>query len=161
MSTDKMIFQLPTEIDLLFDNIKLDILKYLLIIYHLKENFNKRRLSLEELLYYYSIIYFENHEIDAPLIYKYLRDKKTINESMISLENLEFIQVHGDIFTPIDKLRISITKKGIETIKSLESENVVLYSENIFIIIKSYPYGNMGENFNQLLYEGDLKIDYK
>src|SRR5699024_12379231 len=111
MSTDLKIFQLPTEIYLIFDNKKLDVLKYLLIIYHLKEKFRKRRISLEELLYYYSIIYFKNHKINAPLIYKYLRDKKRINEIMISLENLDFIQVHGDIFTPINKLIISITKK--------------------------------------------------
>ncbi|WP_445430108.1 hypothetical protein [Bacillus atrophaeus] len=157
MSTDKNTFQLPTEIDLLFDNKKLDVLKYLLIIYHLKENFRKRRIGLEELLYYYSIIYFKNHEINAPLIYKYLRDKKRINEIMISLENLEFIQVHGDILTPINKLRFSITKKGIETIKSLESESVVLYSENISIIIKNYPFESMGEEFKQLLYEGGIE----
>ncbi|MFD1453144.1 hypothetical protein [Oceanobacillus sojae] len=157
MNTDKKTFQLPTEIDLLFDNKKLNVLKYLLIIYHLKENFRKRRLSLEELLYYYSIIYFKNHEISAPLIYKYLRDKKRINEIMISLENLEFIQVHGDIHTPINKLRISITKKGIEIINSLESESVGLYSENIFIIVKNYPYGSMEEEFKQLLYEGEFE----
>src|SRR5699024_4249337 len=86
-----------------------------------------------------------------------LRDKKRINEIMISLENLEFIQVHGDIFTPINKLRISITKKGIETIKSLESESVVLYSENISINIKNYPYGSMEGEFKQLLYEGEFE----
>ncbi|WP_060207234.1 hypothetical protein, partial [Sporosarcina koreensis] len=115
MSTDNNVFQLPAEIDLLFDNKKLDVLKYLAILYHLKEIFRKRRLSLEQLLYYYSVIYFENHETNTPLIYKYLRDKKGMNEIMIYLDNLQFIQVHGDIFTPINKLKISITQKGIET----------------------------------------------
>src|SRR5699024_771773 len=157
MSTDKKLFQLPTEIDLLFDNKKLDVLKYLLIIYHLKENFRKRRISLEELLYYYSIIYFKNHKINAPLIYKYLKDKKRIKEIMISLENQEYIQVNGDIFTPINKLRISITKKRNKTIKYLQSESVVLYSENISINIKNYPYGSMEGEFKQLLYEGEFE----
>ncbi|MBF4502249.1 hypothetical protein IRY55_12845 [Savagea sp. SN6] len=156
MNTDNNIFQLPAEIDLLFDNKKLDVLIYLVTMYHLAVNFRKRRFSLEQLLYYYSIIYFESHEINSPLIYKYLRDKKRVNEIMIYLENLHFIQIHGDIFTPINKLKISVTQRGIGAIDALESDSVEMYLNKIFIIIRDYPYETMSTRFNHLLYEGEF-----
>ncbi|MFW3579475.1 hypothetical protein ACN9KL_13840 [Vagococcus fluvialis] len=48
---------LPIEIDLLFDNKKLDAMKYLLIMYQIKMKSN-RRISFEELLYYYTLLYY-------------------------------------------------------------------------------------------------------
>lgn len=61
---------LPIEIDLLFDNKKLDILKYLGILYQSKYNLRKRKINLEQLLYYYSMLYFESVNTNTPMIYK-------------------------------------------------------------------------------------------
>ncbi|MBR7797475.1 hypothetical protein GT022_15680 [Agaribacter marinus] len=155
MTIDYNMFHLPAEIDLLFDNKKLDILKYLGILYHSKVNFRKRKLNFEQLLYYNSLLYAENKEYDIPLIYKYLKDKKRTNKIIINLENLGFIQIQGDIYTSTNKLKISITKKGIEEIDSWESENVKMQLEKIYIIMKNYPYDNKSIKFKDLLYEGE------
>lgn len=156
MSTDNNIFQLPAEIDLLFDNKKLDVLIYLGILYHLKKSSRKRQFSLAQLLYYYSVIYFESHKTNTPLIYKYLRDEKIVNEVMIYLDNLQFVKIHGDIFTPINRLKVSITQEGIKAIDSLESDSVKIYLENISIIIRNFPYEIMSTRFRHLLYEGEF-----
>ncbi|MBC1910479.1 hypothetical protein HCA53_11995 [Listeria innocua] len=147
---------LSPEIELLFDNKKLDVLKYLGILYQAKDMCRQRQLSLEQLLYYYSMLYFETTDINTPLIYKYLRDKKQINKIMIYLENLEFVQIHGDIFTRLNKLKISISETGINAIESLQSESVEMYLKQIIDIMEKYPYGTKNLEFQKLLYEGEF-----
>ncbi|ECB9828908.1 hypothetical protein FL859_07180 [Listeria monocytogenes] len=147
---------LSPEIELLFDNKKLDVLKYLGILYQAKDMSRQRQLSLEQLLYYYSMLSFETTDINTPLIYKYLRDKKQINKIMIYLENLEFVQIHGDIFTRLNKLKISISETGINAIESLQSESVEMYLKQIIDIMEKYPYGTKNLEFQKLLYEGEF-----
>lgn len=156
MTDSNELFHLPVEIDLLFDNKKLDILKYLGILYQAKKKFKKRKLDLEQLLYYYTILYFESNATNTPLIYKYLRDKKRINEIVIYLENLELIEIYGDISTRLNNLKVSISEAGIEAIDSWQSESVEIYLKQISIIMKKYPYGTKMSEFQQLLYEGEF-----
>ena len=127
MINDNRSYHLPIEIDLLFDNKKLDILKYLGILYYANGNLKKRKLNIEQLLYYYSMLYFETSNTNAPMIYKYLRDEKRIHEIVIYLENLGFVEVHGDIFTRLNSLMISISEAGIEAIDSWQSESIGVY----------------------------------
>ncbi|BDG67569.1 hypothetical protein ENLAB_11330 [Enterococcus innesii] len=147
---------LSSEIELLFDNKKLDLLKYLGILYQAKDICRQRQLSLEQLLYYYYMLYFETTDINTPLIYKYLRDKKQINEIIIYLENLEFVQIHGDLFTRLNKLKVSISETGINAIDSLQSESVEMYLKQIIAIMEKYPYGTKNLEFQKLLYEGEF-----
>lgn len=156
MISENKDFQLPREIDLLFDNKKLDIVIYLGILYFVKESFKENKINIEQLLYYYSVIYFSQQGTTDPIINKYLRDKNRINDIMIYLENLDFIETYGNIYTRVSKLNFSITKKGIETIKSLESESIKLYLDNIYNVIQRYPYKTTVERFKFLLYEGEL-----
>lgn len=147
---------LPIEIDLLFDSKKLDILKYLGILYQSKVNFKKNKLSLEQLLYYYSLLGFEISNTNTPMIYKYLRDKKRINEIVIYLENLTFVKVHGDISTRLNSLKISISETGIETIDSWQSKSIRMYLNQILFVMEKYPYGTKNSDFQKLLYEGEF-----
>lgn len=156
MITENKDFKLPKEIDLLFDNKKLDILIYLGILYSVKENIKENKVNIEQLLYYYSVIYFVNQGTNDPIINKYLRDKSRINDIMIYLENLNFVKIYGDIYITVSKLNFSITEKGIETIKSLESESIKLYLDDIYNITHKYPYKTTAGRFKFLLYEGEL-----
>lgn len=156
MSKKNVSLHLPLEIDLLFDNKKLDILKYLGILYQVKTKTKKRKLNLEQLLYYYSILYYETSNTSTPLIYKYLRDKKRISEILIYLENLKFIQIHGDVFTRLNRLQVSITELGIQSIESWQSDSILQYLNNISNILEKYPYESKVSKFQKLLYEGEF-----
>ncbi|WP_137664928.1 hypothetical protein [Enterococcus hulanensis] len=147
---------LPVEIDLLFDNKKLDILKYLSILYQAKISLRQRKLTLEQLLYYYSVLYFKTSSGNTPLIYKYLRDKKRINEIIIYLENLGFVKVDGDITTQLNGLKVSISKDGIAAIDSWQSESINVYLNHISIIMDECSYGTKNSEFQNLLYEGEF-----
>lgn len=141
---------LPVEIDLLFDNKKLDAMKYLLIIYQIKMKSN-RRISFEELLYYYTLLYYESNKYKVPLINKYMRDKKNINEIIIYLENLGFINLHGKISSRIQQLKISITDFGMDSIETWELEILESYSKIIIKYIENYPFGGAKFEFQNLL----------
>lgn len=156
MSKKNISLNLPLEIDLLFDNKKLDILKYLGILYQIKTKTKKRKLNLEQLLYYYTILYYETSNTSKPLIYKYIRDKKRISEILIYLENLKFIQVHGDVFTRLNGLQVSITELGIQSIDAWQSDSILRYLNNISDILEKYPYGSKASEFQKLLYEGEF-----
>lgn len=156
MSKNNNFSYLPIEIDLLFDNKKLDTLKYLGILYQAKIKTRKRKINIEQLLYYYTLLYYETGNISTPLIYKYLRDKKDINELLIFLENLKFIQVHGDISSRLNRLQVSITEEGINAIESWQSDSILTYFEHISNILEKYPYGSMNSEFQNLLYVGEF-----
>lgn len=156
MINDNRSYHLPIEIDLLFDNKKLDILKYLGILYYANGNLKKRKLNIEQLLYYYSMLYFETSNTNAPMIYKYLRDEKRIHEIVIYLENLGFVEVHGDIFTRLNSLMISISEAGIEAIDSWQSESIGVYLKQISNVMGKYTYGTKIFEFQNLLYEGEF-----
>lgn len=156
MNNSNGVSHLPFEIDLLFDNKKLDVFQYLVILYHAKVHFRKRKLSLEQLLYYYTVICSQDNTHNVPLINKYLRDKSKLNNNIIYLSNLGFAKVEGDINTATTKLKISITDFGIKTIAQWKSDNVQAYILNTYNIMNNYPYENKSLRFKHLLYEGEF-----
>lgn len=155
--TIKKIDVLPKEIDLLFDNKKLDILKYLYILYLAKTKLKKKKLNLDQLLYYYTLLSFETSYTSTPKIYKYLRDKKRINEAIIYLENLKLIQVYGEVYIKLSNLKISISKSGIELINFGTTESFEAYISHISNIMDKYPYGTKVQQFQNLLHKGEFK----
>lgn len=145
---------LSAELDLLFENGKLDLLKYLGILYKVKDRKNASKLTFEQLLYYYSILFLENKDDDIPMIYEYLRDKKEINSIIIYLENLGFVKIYGSISIRLDKLKVVITKEGIKFIDSEQSKNIKKYLEQISITMDKYAYEENYSRFNNLLHGG-------
>lgn len=148
---------LPLEIDLLFDNKKLDVFQYLCILHYSRTHFNMKKLSFEQLLFYYTIIYFYENKINFPLINIYLRNKKNLNAMVIYLSNLGFINIEGDVTTPTNKLKISITELGQTTMTFWESIELKTQCENIQSVIRRYPFDKHSTSFNRLLYKGELQ----
>lgn len=149
-------FSLPLEIDLLFDNKKLDALKYLAILYNIKKYSKKKTVNLEHTLYYYLVLEFENDTSKVPLINRYLRDYKNIKQTMIYLYNLDFCKVIGDITAPTQKIKWSLTEKGIQMIEAWDSDLLKLYIQDTKLVMDRYPYETKSIYFKNLLYEGVL-----
>lgn len=149
-------FSLPLEIDLLFDNKKLDALKYLAILYNIKKYSKKKTVNLEQTLYYYLVLEFENDTSKMPLINRYLRDYKNIKQTMIYLYNLDFCKVIGDITVPTQKIKLSLTEKGIQIIESWDSDLLKLYIQDTKTVMDRHPYETKTIYFENLLYKGVL-----
>ena len=147
-------YQSPFEIELLFDNKKLELFQYLVILYSCLKDNRKRKLSIEQLLYYYTIIFFETDETKTPLIFKYNKDKSRINKILIALSSLQYVEIDGKVISPIKTLKASITKQGIEFLQEIQSPVLEEYIEVIRNIIQRRPYEKNSVYFKNLLYEG-------
>lgn len=148
-------YQSPFEIELLFDNKKLEVFQYLIILYSCLKDNRKRKLSIEQLLYFYTIIFSETDETKTPLIFKYNKDKSRINEVLIALSSLQYIEVDGKVISPIKTLKFSITKHGIEFLEGIQSPVLEEYIDVIRNIIHRRPYEKNSVYFKTLLYEGN------
>ncbi len=153
--TENNNYQSPFEIELLFDNKKLELFQYLVIMYSCLKDNRKRKLSIEQLLYFYTIIFSETDETKTPLIFKYNKDKSKINEVLIALSSIKFIDVNGKVNSPISNLKISITKQGIEFLEEMNSLVLDEYISLIRNIIQKRPYEKNSIYFKNLLYEGN------
>ncbi|MGY0353561.1 hypothetical protein ACWY2R_03555 [Enterococcus avium] len=148
-------YQSPFEIELLFDNKKLEVFQYLIILYACLKDNRKRKLSIEQLLYFYTIIFSETDETKPPLIFKYNKDKSRINEVLIALSSLQYIEVDGKVISPIKTLKFSITKHGIDFLEGIQSPVLEEYIDVIRSIIHRRPYEKNSVYFKNLLYEGN------
>lgn len=153
-------YRSPFEIELLFDNKKLELFQYLIILYSCLKDNRKRKLSPEQLLYFYTIIFFEMDGTKTPLIFKYNKDKSRINEVLIVLSSLGYIDVFGELTSPIKSLKIAITKQGINFLEEIESSRIVEYIVSIRRIVQRRPYEKNSVYFKKLLYEGNYSDDY-
>ena len=68
-------YELPLELELIFDNKKLDMFEYIVIIFLATSQFKKRSVSIEQMVYYYTIFFSLNSKSKTPLIYKYNKEK--------------------------------------------------------------------------------------
>lgn len=149
-------YKSPFEIELLFDNKKLELFQYLVILFSSLKDNRKRKLSFEQLLYFYTIIFFEKDKTKTPLIFKYNKDKSRINGALIALSSLGYIEIDGKVTSPIKTLKVSITKLGIEFIESIDSEVLIEYIALLRNVIQQRPYEKNSVYFKNLLYEGDF-----
>lgn len=145
---------LPLEIDLLFDNKTLNIFQYLCILHYSRIHFNIKKISFEQILFYHTLIYFNENNINFPLINIYLRNKKNLNSMIIYLSNLGFIRTEGNITTPMNKLTVSITESGCNTVVFWESTDLKTHCDNIQSVVCRHPFDKKSPSFNRLLYKG-------
>ncbi|USK41737.1 hypothetical protein LIS77_24905 (plasmid) [Cytobacillus firmus] len=111
----------PTSIQLLFNNEKLDIMKFLCLMNALSNTSNKQR-KIEELLFYYSLvnfdlIYFFKGNLEekvevAPSSNQYFRFQTKINDILLAMSHLEFIEIKGEISNKLDELKVKLLKPG-------------------------------------------------
>lgn len=143
----------PLEIDLLFNNKKLDAIRYLLVLYT-----EQKKMTVTELLYYFTIVnigledYSEMSRMNI-----YLKNRREINKILIFLSNLNYISVEGDFKKNIDNFKLKITPLGINFINNVETNWMKNYINLFQDIISKNRYEQTRGKFNQILL-GDEKI---
>jgi hypothetical protein len=143
----------PLEIDLLFDNKKLDAMKYLLVMYT-----RQKKMTVTELLYYFSIVNISLEEYtEIPRMNIYLKNRKEISGILIFLSNLNYILIEGDFNKNIDNFKVKITEIGIDFIESAEINWMMEYIGLFKDIMFKNRYEQTKGRFNQILW-GDEKI---
>lgn len=147
-------YELPLELELIFDNKKLDMFEYIVIIFLATSQFKKRSVSIEQMVYYYTIFFSLNSKSKTPLIYKYNKDMKKIGEYLISLSSLKLIEVIGTVDQPLSRIKVKLTNYGKEFIESIESETLLSFISDIANVMKKYSYDKNSPYLSKILYEG-------
>ncbi|MGD6777699.1 hypothetical protein [Sutcliffiella horikoshii] len=152
----------PHSIQLLFKNEKLDIMKMLCLMNALSVESNKQR-KVEELLFYYSLVNFnlvylyngsKEKEIElTPSSNQYFRFQTKINEILLTMSHLRFIEIKGEMSNKLDELKVKLLLPGkaffeehcTEFFKSLfdqyiETQRTIKYSTDNIKIIKEGKY---------------------
>ncbi|HDV0821059.1 TPA: hypothetical protein RHK00_002851 [Enterococcus faecalis] len=143
----------PLEIDLLFDNKKLDAMKYLLVMYT-----RQKKMTVTELLYYFSIVNISLEEYtEIPRMNIYLKNRKEISGILIFLSNLNYILIEGDFNKNIDNFKVKITEIGIDFVENAEINWMMEYIGLFKDIMSKNRYEQTKGRFNQILW-GDEKI---
>lgn len=127
----------PTSIQLLFNNDKLDFMKVLCLLNALDTESNKQR-KVEELLFYYSLVnfdlssLFDVHKYDKigflPSTNQYFRFQTKINGILIAMSDLKFIEIRGEMSNKLDELKVKLLLSG----KVFFEENQTNYFKVLF-----------------------------
>lgn len=121
----------PLSIELLFNNEKLDLMKflYLLHAFSLKSN---RRIKVSEVLFYYSLVNFnlrifieDNQEnkrsIEQPSINQYFRFQSKIQKILLDISHLQFAEFKGELSKKLDEITLKITPEGTAICEEINS----------------------------------------
>lgn len=127
----------PTSIELLFNNEKLDVMKVLCLMNALASKSNKQR-KIEELIFYYSLVNFDlaylfNNDIDdkagfTPSVNQYFRFQIKINDILLVMSHLNFIEIKGEMSNKLDELKVKLLLPG----KEFFQKNCSIYFQDLF-----------------------------
>lgn len=116
----------PPYIKLLFDNSQLRLMKTLCLLYAGYSK-SKKFYKVQDISFYYSLVNFDllrvfdlNNNSEDVSRNLYYRFNQNINQIILELSNLKFVEVKGDINTNVYDLGIKLTKEGNEFIEGLE-----------------------------------------
>ncbi|MEK4454012.1 hypothetical protein [Paenibacillus sp. FSL L8-0506] len=120
----------PLSIQLLFNNSKLDLIKTLILLFSFSLTGAKKYRKLQEIVFYYSLVNFnliavfnENRVDDHLLsINQYYRFQSSINQILLHLWQLEFIEVKGDLSIKTLDIGVRLTVKGKLFVEELKSD---------------------------------------
>ena len=122
---------IPASIQLLFNNQKLEIMKVLCLMNALSIQSNKQR-KVEEILFYYSLVNFDlaylfNNKLDtknefAPSPNQYFRFQTKINEILLIMSHLQFIEIKGKLSNRLDELKVKLSLPGKKFFEDNSSE---------------------------------------
>lgn len=109
----------PASIQLLFDNEKLELMKVLCLMNTFSIQSKKQR-KVGEILFYYSLVNFNlikifNSELEkdiTPSPNLYFRFQTKINNLLLNLSHLQFIELKGDISKKLDDLKVKLLPHG-------------------------------------------------
>lgn len=124
---DKDSFVVPPSIKLLFNNNQLELIKTLCLLYVLYRESNKKFNKVQDIVFYYSLVNFNmikfvetTEDKGEPSRNLFYRFHQNINQVILELSNLQFIEINGNITFNISDLGIRLTNKGSEFIEGLE-----------------------------------------
>lgn len=119
----------PENIKLLFENEQLNLLKVLTLLQILKTISQKKFYTVEDIVFYYSLVNFDLIKLlneDAEHLVKnknrYLRFSKLINQVILELNDLNYIDIKGDLLSKKEKLGIRLNKEGEAFVETFDSE---------------------------------------
>lgn len=120
----------PLSIQLLFDNSKLDLIKTLMLLFSFSLIGARKYRKIQEIVFYYSLVNFDlitifndNRVKDHLLsINQYYRFQSSINQILLHLWQLEFIEVKGDLTIKTLDIGVRLTAKGKLFVEELKSD---------------------------------------
>ena len=140
----------PPSIELLFNNEKLDTIKFLCLL-HAFSLVTKRHVKVVELLFYYGIVNFNLNKLfdensqsfysaSNPSINLYFRFQNKLPKIIINLTNLNLINFKGDFSKKREELILKISSEGQNLIKELDSEFFLELIDKYNLVINSTKY---------------------
>jgi hypothetical protein len=117
----------PPSIELLFDNKRLEIVKTMCLLYAFYLKNNKKFNKVSDIVFYYSLVNFdlinlfeENNKSRHLSTNLYFRFQTKINQILLELSNLKYIDIKGDLSYKTDDIGVRLTIKGAEFLKGIE-----------------------------------------
>lgn len=137
----------PQNIKLLFENEQLNIMKVLSLLQVLRNRSEKKFYTIKDVVFYYSLVNFDLIKLldeDVSNLMKnrnrYLRFNKSINQIILELSNLKYIDIKGNISSKKEQLGIRLNGKGEAFISTFDSEYFIHLAEiyqNVIINISN------------------------
>lgn len=128
----------PPSIQLLFNNEKLDLMKVLCLICTFSNQSKKHR-KVAEIMFYYSLVNFDlillfeegtkKQNSFAPSPNLYFRFQTKINGILLTMSNLKFVVVRGDISKKLDDITVQLTPIGKQFFEEQNSEFFTILQE--------------------------------
>lgn len=143
----------PQNIKLLFENGQLDIIKVLSLLQVLRNKSKKKFYTVEDIIFYYSLVNFDLIKIldeDISNLMKnrnrYLRFNKSINQIILELSNLEYIDIKGNISYKKDRIGVRLNEEGERFLKTFDSEYFLQLMELYQDIITNVSDNSINKN---------------
>lgn len=136
----KSVNNIPAEIELLFNNKSLEIVKFLTYMYVLKGR--RKYVKIEEYVYYEMVhaLEYENLKVNENLRYKYFKINTLIREIIIYLEHCKYISISSEKASTIYELLINVEDKGKRILLDLQSKYFIELREEINNMKSNKPY---------------------
>ncbi|MFC5714428.1 hypothetical protein ACFPU1_16915 [Thalassorhabdus alkalitolerans] len=154
-SYNKDEFVVPPSIELIFDNNQLELMNTLCLFYVFFQKKPKKFYKIPDIIFYYSIVNFNllnviEAEEDVGFVSRnlYFRYQQNINQLLLELYNLQFVDIKGKVSFKTDQLGARLTTKGNEFVNSLEIEYFVELINKYLEVIEMVD--NNTENKNKI-----------
>lgn len=119
----------PQSIKLLFENEQLNIIKILSLLQVLKNKSKKKFYKVEDVIFYYSLVNFDlikllNEDVNNLMKNRnrYLRFNKSVNQIILELINLKYIDIKGNLSSKKEQLGIRLNEEGEAFVKIFDSK---------------------------------------
>ena len=155
----------PLSVQLLFENSKLDLIKTLVLLYSFSLKGAKKYKKVQEVVFYYSLVnynlvpIFNGDHVNNHLLSlnQYHRFQFNINQILLHLWQLDFIEVKGDLTIKTLDIGVKLTEKGKEFVEELQLDYFQALINDYTSALDSVKCSR--ENLNKL--KGGISFDNK